>query len=77
MFSGSHLLGWIHVKYLCKCVSELKCDLVPMEWSDLARYFFGKGRGPRTQRQRLKLGQLTLSTCRAAGTLPASLWASP
>lgn len=30
VFSGFHLQGWIHFKYLCKCVSELKCDLVLM-----------------------------------------------
>lgn len=26
VFSGSYLQGWIHFKYLCKCVSELKCS---------------------------------------------------
>lgn len=50
---------WIHFKYLCKCVSELKCDLVPMQWSDLVQYFFGKGSGPRAPEQRLTLGHLT------------------
>lgn len=46
LFSGCHLLGWIHFNYLCKYVSELKCDLMPMKLSSLVHYFFGKGRDP-------------------------------
>lgn len=45
MFSDCHLQGWIQFKYLCKCVPELKSDLVPMEWSGLVHYV-GKAGDP-------------------------------
>lgn len=42
LFSGCHLLGRTHFKYLCKYVSELKCDLTPMKLSSLVHYFLGR-----------------------------------
>lgn len=38
--------GGPHFKYLCRYVSELKWDLMPMKLSSLVHYFFGKGRDP-------------------------------
>lgn len=47
--SGCHLLGRTHFNYLCKHVSELKRDLMPMKVSSPVYYFFGKGRDPASQ----------------------------
>lgn len=49
VFSGLHLQGWIPFKYLCKCVSELKRDLVPTSWTGLVPCFSPKGRDPEPQ----------------------------
>lgn len=46
LFSGCLLLGRTPFKYLCKYVSELKCDLTPRKLSSLVHYFFGRGREP-------------------------------
>lgn len=47
--SGCRLLGRTHFNYLCKYVSELKRDLMPMKLSNPVYYFFGKGRDPASQ----------------------------